>query len=87
MATSEDIDVATREDFFMATDSDRPFLRIFCMVFIRPQPDGLIQLRWPRHLGATALVGLASWLCPSLLKRPPGSGSGSRRLAARSRPG
>jgi hypothetical protein len=26
MATSEDIDVATREDFFMATDSRRPQL-------------------------------------------------------------
>jgi hypothetical protein len=40
----------------------------------------------PRGVGATAIVELASWLCPSRLRRPPGTGSGSRRRATRSRP-
>jgi len=42
----------------------------------RPQPDGFIQLLGPSIGGATSIVELASWLCPSLL---------SRRLSARHR--
>ena len=54
----------------------------------RPQSERAHSNRRPRHLGvgATAIFERACWLCPSLLKRPPGPGSGSRHLAARSRP-
>jgi hypothetical protein len=66
---------------------DRPFLRDGSHGVFRPQPDGLIQFDGhATGVGATAIFELASWLCPSLLTRPAGSGSGSRRLAARSRP-
>jgi hypothetical protein len=67
---------------------DRPFLRVGSHGVLRPQPDGLTQIDGPAtKVGATAILELASWLCPSLLKRPPDTGSGFRRLAARSRPG
>lgn len=63
-----------------------PFLRDGSHGGFRPQPDGLIQIDGhATGVGATAIFELASWLCPSLLKRPPDSGSGSRYLAARSK--
>jgi hypothetical protein len=65
---------------------DRPFLRAGSHGVFRPQPDGLIQLNGLATLvGAMAILELASWLCPSLLTRPPYAGCGSRRRAARSR--
>jgi hypothetical protein len=60
---------------------DRPFLRVGSHGVLRPQPDGLTQIvGLATRVGATAGTGLASWLCPSLLKRPPGGPRrGSRR--------
>jgi hypothetical protein len=67
---------------------DRPFVRAGAHDGFRPQPDGLNQIDGhATGVGATAFFELASWLCPSLLTRPVFAGSGSRRLAARSRPG
>ena len=66
---------------------DRPFLRDGVrMVCSGHSQNGLTQIDGHATRGATAILELASWLCPSLLKRPPGTGSGSRHLAARSRP-
>src|SRR6266540_414613 len=65
---------------------DRPFLRAGSHGVLRPQPDGLIQFDGhATRVGATAILELASWLCPSVLTRPRDAGSESRRLAARSR--
>jgi hypothetical protein len=65
---------------------DRPFLRAGSHGVFRPQPDGLIQFDGhATTVGATAILELASWLCPSVLTRPRDTGSGSRRPAARSR--
>jgi hypothetical protein len=50
------------------------------------QTGSLNYTATPPLVGATAIFELASWLCPSRLRRPPYVGSGSRRLAARSRP-
>ena len=68
---------------------DRPFLRDGVrMVCCGHSQNGLIQIDGPAtEVGATALLELAVWLCPSLLKPPPDPGSGSRRRAARRRRG
>jgi hypothetical protein len=66
---------------------DRPFLRDDVrMVCSGHSQNGLIQIDGHATRGATAYFELASWLCPSLLKRPPDPGSGSRHRAARRRP-
>jgi hypothetical protein len=60
---------------------DRPFLRAGSHGVFRPQPDGLTQIvGHATKVGATAGTELASWLCPSLLRRPPdGPRRGPRR--------
>src|SRR5438067_11119702 len=87
VADTADLTIALLLSWATEMLGDRPFLRAGSHGVFRPQPDGLIQLDGlANKLGATAFLELAPWLCPSLLQRPPGTGSGSRRPAARRRP-
>ena len=67
---------------------DRPFLReAFAWSVPATVRTGSLKLDGHATRGATAFLELASWLCPSFLKRPHDPGSGFPRLAARHRLG